>query len=272
MRTALCTLDGVIYRSADFAQIENFDNKKNHLICPECRMHAFYRRPSRNGRDACFVARPHAEGCTHARPEHEETVGVQGNRVTAIHTTVGRIIVNLNYGTPEAAVDDQPIGGNTETAVIGGTNGQGNAERETTTRRLSRLLRLLIESEEFRRSPQIIEIPERGEFTVGDFFVRFPDVTENHIDTFHGFWGTIQNARRGTRGTLWFNSGEINADVSALLDRNFIRTVYENFNIENDGDLAGAEILVLGTLRLATNGKRCVQIEAPAYVTIRLAR
>jgi len=60
MRTALCTLDGVIYRSADFAQTEDFENKRDHLVCPECRMRAFYRRPTRNGRDACFAARPHA--------------------------------------------------------------------------------------------------------------------------------------------------------------------------------------------------------------------
>jgi hypothetical protein len=58
------------------------------------------------------------------------------------------------------------------------------------------LLRSLMESEEFRRDSNIIEVPEHGEFAVSDLFVNFSDVTDDHIGVFHGYWGYIPDAAK----------------------------------------------------------------------------
>lgn len=273
MRAALCILDGVIYEAVTFAQTENFETNRAHLVCPECNGPAYYRRSTCNGRDACFASRAHAEGCNMATMIQGGPLVGHGEGEEGLFTTGQRIVVNFNYGTQENGDEAQPTGGPPDTGNAGEGNGQGAAVRENTYRYMSSLLRSLIQSEEFRRSTQIIEVPGRDEeVTVEDFFLEFPDVTEDHINTYHGYWGTIQDARQGTGRTLWFNSGHINDDVSALLDHRHIRTVYQTFNIDNETELTGAHILVLGTLRVAGSGKRCVQIEAPEHVTIRLAR
>lgn len=271
MRVALCTQDGVTYEAVDFNQTTDFITKKRFLECPECHGPAFYRGLTRNGREACFGARPHIPGCTLATLEHDGEATGQGNEEDELLTIGQRIVLDFNFGTAEAGQGGQPAGVPIATGNAGTHGDNGPAVRETITRRLGPLLRSLIELDEFRRSPQIIEVPEIGEFSVADFFVNFTDVTDDHIGSYHGFWGMVPDARRAANGTLWFNSGG-REDMSALLDKSFIEETCQRFHVENEEDIAGAYILVLGELRLAKNGKKYVQIDDPYRFTLRLAR
>lgn len=270
MRIVYCTQDGVTYQAEDFNQAEDFINKKRFLECPECHGPAFYRGLTRNGREACFGARPHAPGCDLASVEHDGDATGQGDVEDEIFTTGQRIIVDFNQGTTETDSEALPVGVQADTGNARVRNGQGPTVREIMYRRMSSLLRTLIHSEEFRRSTQVIEIAEQGEFAVTDFFVNFAEVTGEHLDSYHGFWGMIPDARIDGNGTLWFNSGR-REDMSVLLDRAFIETIYQRFRIEDVEDIAGAYILVLGVLREAANGKKYVLITDPAHFTLRLA-
>ena len=270
MRIARCTLDGVTYQAVDFNQAENIITKKRFLECTECQGPAFYRGPTRNGREACFGARPHASDCDLASVEHDGDTTGQGAGEEEIFTTGQRIVVDFNQGTPITNAEAQPAGEQTATGNIRAQNGQGPTVREIMYRRMSSLLRTLIDSEEFRKSTQAIEIAEQGRFAITDFFVNFAEVTGEHIDSYHGFWGLVPDARIDGKGTLWFNSGG-REDMSILLDQLFIDTAYLRFHIEDVEDIAGAYILVLGVLKVASNGKKFVQITDPDHFTLRLA-
>jgi len=270
MRIALCTLDGITYRAADFSLTEGFNDKRRNLVCPECGMRAYYRNYVRNTREAHFGARPHAEGCTQAPLEQLGATGQAGDE-DEILTTGHRIVVDFNFGTPEGMQGEQrgvvPVAvGN---GVTWGTRGQ--AVNETMTRRLGPLLRSLMESEEFRRSTQSLEIPDRGEFIVSNFFVNFGDVTENHIGSYHAYWGMVPDASISRRnGALWFNSGGWE-DLSVLLDQSHIEATFQRFHIEDMEEISGAYILVFGDLRVSANGMKYVEISDPARFTLRLA-
>ena len=271
MRIAHCTQDGVIYEAVDFNQTTDFINMKRFLECPECHGPAFYRGLTRNGREACFGARPHIPGCTLATLEHDgETTG-QGNEEDELLTTGQRIVLDFNFGTAEAGEGAQPAGVPIATGNAGTQGDNGPAVRGTMTRRLGPLLRSLIESDEFRRSPQVIEVPVIGEFTVADFFVNFVDVTNDHIGSYHGFWGMVPDARKDTQGNLWLNSGG-RENMSARLGLGDIEATYRRFNIQDEEDIAGAYVLVLGDLRVGPSRKRYVKITEASRFTLRLAR
>lgn len=273
MRTALCTQDGVTYQAVDFNQTEDFLAKKRFLVCPHCQGPAFYRGSTRNGREACFGARPHAEGCILAAPEHDGTITGQGTGEDEIFTTGQRIVLDFNFGAPIAEEGGQQVGATIATVDVGVPGGAGDTVREIMTRRMSSLLRSLMESEEFRGSTQIIEVAGKGEFTVADFFVNFADVTDDKIGRFHGFWGMVPDAGIApSNGSLWFNSGG-RENLSVYLDHGDIAATYQRFNIQEEGDIAGAYILVLGRLRRAQgNGKKYVGISDPECFTLRIAR
>lgn len=270
MRIAFCTQDGVTYEAADFSQTEDFTTKRNYLVCPRCNGPAFYRRPTRNGREACFGARPHAEGCDLAAVEHDGTPIGQGEEEDEVFTTGQRIVLDFNFGAAVTDLETRPVELPADTDNVGAHNGQGLTAREIMYRRMSSLLRTLIDLEEFRRSTQIIEIAEQGEFTVTEFFVNFAEVTEEHTGSYHGYWGMVSYARRDANGTLWFNSGG-EEDPSVLMDQAFIQEAFLRFNIENEANIAGAYLLVVGELRVGPSGKRYVQITDPSRFTLRLA-
>lgn len=273
MNTARCTLNGQVYNAVDFNQGEDFHTHRHHLVCTACGFPAHYRRQGRDGRDACFVARPHADGCRLATPEYEGAQAVAGNVEDEIFTTGQRIIVNFNIGTTTVTTAAPPTGGAADRGGQRGRNNGGTTPRDVTSRKMSKLLRTLIDSEEFRRSPQIIEIPGQGNYVAADLFVNFSDVTDEHLETYHGYWGQITDAKVGYYSrTLWFNPGGED-DMSVLLDERYIGEVFQLFNIVAPSQIAGAHLLVFGKLKRAQiNGKRFVQITDPRLFTLRLPR
>lgn len=272
MNIALCTLDNTTYTAVDFNQTENFIAKRRSLVCTQCNSAAFYRGPTRNGREACFGA-SHAEGCTLAALEYVGTPPGQGDVEDEVFTAGQRIVVDFNQGTPATDTEAQPVGRPTEADNGRVYNGEGTTVRETMSRRMSSLLRNLIVNEEFRRSTQIMEIVGLGEYPVADFFVNFGDISEGHIDCYHGYWGMVTDARIVDNGTLWFNSGG-REDLSVLLDQRYIEGTFQRFRIEDEEDIAGAYILVFGEFKRAAGGnrKKFVHITDPFRFTLRLAR
>lgn len=271
MRIALCTLDGVTYEAADFRQEDGFDNKRRYLVCTECGMRAFYRSFAGNAREAHFGARPHAEGCTLAALEPDGTATGEGAEEDDILTTGQRILLDLNYGTPDPTRGGQPVGVTVRPGNGGARGVYGPAARDTMTRRLRPILRFLMESEDFRRSTQTIQIPEVGEFTIADFFVPFTGVTNDHVGSYRGFWGLVPTPNIDGKGTLWLNSGG-HEDMSVLLDQGFIEEIRLRFHFEEVEDLAGSYVLALGELRKGPSGKRYVPISDPSRFALRLVR
>ena len=65
MDTARCNQTDFTYSAQEFAAMQPKQRAqlKDHLVCPECESAAFFRHETKNGREACFGARPHDERC-----------------------------------------------------------------------------------------------------------------------------------------------------------------------------------------------------------------
>ena len=56
--------------------------------------------------------------------------------------------------------------------------------------------------------------------------------------------------------------------MRVLLDQGFIEEIYRRFHIEDEEDIAGAYILLLGELRVGPSGKKYVQIGESSTFTL----
>lgn len=271
MDIALCMLDNQTYTSALFSQLPFADigEKRRNLVCPECRGPAFFRKPTRNGRAACFGARPHQPNCSLSVLDETRIIHGQGEIADVIYNPGERIFVDLVFGAQEyvhAEPNFSPIRGGARAGIHIGNNAANNARMH---RRLSTLLRTLIESPAFRNSHQVIEILGI-EIQARDFFVPLLEIQSNHLNVIRGFWGMLSDVGVDQNGTAWLNSGG-RGNISFVIDDNSFSQICERFNINEEEDFSGAYILVIGEARLSQNGKVYCSLQDPNMVCIRLA-
>lgn len=270
MDTAFCTEDGITYEAVQFSRLPPIElaRKRRFLQCSGCNATAFFRKASRSGRAACFGARPHVEGCNLAAFDHEPIDG-QGHDEDELNNPGDRIAVDLNYGShirqPRPVVPGDGGAVNRGRRFVGG----GARPDARAHRRLSTLLRTLLEVPAFSQSAQILEIEGRTDIAVRDFFVPIGQVSTDNEGQFRGFWGMLSDARFTQDGTLWLNSGGRD-DISFCVSSDHVDDIYHRYHLEDEEDLAGANVLVLGTLRVSQNGKMYCVIPDSAYIALRL--
>jgi len=259
MDIAKCTTNGQHYFAVDFSRLplDELVCKRRMLKCPECGSTAFFRNATFNGsRIACFGARPHSADCG---------LGTQDlARYDEIHNAVCKIVVDFNYGATE-----QPLyvadTERTRRSVEGGCRNNVSSHR-----RLSSLLRILIEFPEFQNSDQPLQINAHVETTANAFFVPLLSVADHYKGHFRGYWGLISNAQFTADKSLWLNSGG-RENLSFCLDSKIVDAIAKRYRINGLEDLAGAYILVIGTPQISQNRKLHIIIEVPEYMALRLA-
>lgn len=272
MDVAKCTLDDVVFNAHDFSLLPSAElgRKRRFLVCSECKGPAFFRKASRSGQAACFGARPHADGCSLAAPEHEQHDDEFGEDQDALNNPGQLIHVDFNFGGAGQNIAGTDANPRDNSARRGRFTGDGPRQEAMMHRRLSTLLRNLITSEQFRSSDQILEISGRGNFVVRNFFKEFSDIQAGNIGIYGGYWGFVTYAKTDNNGTLWFNSGGIE-DVSTLLDEQYVDDIFKRYHIDDEEAFAGAYILVFGTLQLSARGKKFIKIEDPGFFVLKLS-
>lgn len=273
MYSAKCTEDSETYAAVDFSRLstEEIARKRRFLQCPECGGPAFFRRASRGGRAACFGARPHAPNCELAAPEYDPNQDGQGEDQDQLFNPGNRIVVDLNYGAAQQYMVQEVDGLPSNRNRRGRYGGDGGRPQARMHRRLGSLLRTLIEVPAFRQSDQVVEIDDHPEMTVSEFFVPLLDVTAGHEGQFRGYWGMLSDARRASEGTLWLNSGGRDS-ISFCLDEHLIKPLFERYGIEDEEDIAGAYILVLGSPSVSQRNKVYCDLSVNEHMALRLVR
>ena len=78
MLDAICTFDEgnpVTYSIFEFKRLPatEIDKLRYSLLCPVCRQKAYFRRASKDGRQACFGSRYHKQECSEFNPSARKT-------------------------------------------------------------------------------------------------------------------------------------------------------------------------------------------------------
>lgn len=266
MENAKCTGDGMIYSAPNFSllAVGDLERKRRLLQCPECGGPAFFRHASPIGRAACFGARPHAHGCGMATQDDERFLNGGSEDQDALQIPRAKIVVDFGYGSP-----DQPefVDDGAGRASCFPDNRCSHYSQEH--RRPSTLLRLLIESPEFRDSDLLINFQGENEIPVKDFFVPLLSVSDQFIGQFRGYWGLLSGVGYSkNKSTIWFNSGGLDT-ISFCLNTIYLDEFIRRYRVRDEEDLAGAYILVFGTLQVAANGKHYCVIEDLDFMALR---
>lgn len=270
MDIALCTLDNTTYSSYSFSKLSSpeISQKRQFLICPECHGPAYFRKKSTNGRAACFGARPHNSDCQYATLDENRVVAGQEEAAEIINNPAERIVVDLNFGPREHvhAVPDEnnPLQGNGIAGMHVGDYAQNNARAQ---RRLSTLLRTLIEVPDFRKSQQTLEIFDE-EYPVRNFFVPFLEIINEHTGSIKGFWGMLSDARFDGENTVWLNSGG-QGNISFCLSEELFLELRARYRVTDDEDFAGAYALILGKVNVSNKGKKWCKVDDLGMISLR---
>ncbi|QOY95958.1 hypothetical protein IM543_09060 [Massilia sp. UMI-21] len=270
MDDATCTEDGHNYNAIEFSRLSpsDLERKRRQLICTECHNPAFFRKESRDGRGACFGARPHIDGCSRAVEDRDLRLPGMGDGQDELINFNNRIIVDLDFGAAEPPTHFDPVPGAPLRPRAGAYVGGDGPRVANMHRRLRPLLRLLVESPNFRHSDVVIALENRSEMSACDFFVNFGDVDAGYAGSLRGYWGQLTDAREGANGVLWLNTGG-QGDMSIGLPPELRADLMGRFDLEIKEEFAGAYILVIGEMRVSQHGKMVCIIDDLAMVTIR---
>ncbi|WP_139093421.1 hypothetical protein [Delftia sp. JD2] len=271
MDIARCTEDGQVYRAEVFSSFPSSDlqRMRRQLVCSECNGPAFFRKKSTSGRAACFGARPHRDDCSLKAQDSEQVVEGEGAEEDILNNPGERIVVDIAYGTQQREVHgggDDVRGRAGRAPRFSGVNPRADARMH---RRLSSLLRTLVEAPDFEYSSQLMEVAGLDEITVRDFFVRLLSASRGMRGEVRGWWGTISDANDGKDGDLWINSGE-RGNFSICVPEEMRNEVARRFRFNENEDLAGAYVLVIGDLRVSKYGKLFCVIDSADHIAIRL--
>lgn len=272
MDVAFCTEDGRTYTAHNFSQLPlgELTRKRRLLECTECRGPAFFRKASASGQAVCFGARPHEPDCSLRTAENELIGGLLGVD-DEIFNPGDRIIIDLGGGTATNPrhVDD------VDTNANGNGRGRrfiGDGERPDAVmhRRLRSLLRLLVTAPNFQYSTQMIEVANRPTLPAHDFFVPIGNVTRQYSGQYHGYWGMLSDAAFDNDGALWLNSGG-RQNVSFCVPAEMVSEFFDRYGIADEEELAGAYILILGSVYVSMSNKLYCIVEDSSFIAARFS-
>jgi len=276
MENARCTTDNSIYSAEQFADLPRGDflNRRQRLVCPECERRAFFRGQSQNGRDPHFGARPHAEGCQQRTAQATAGAGDQSGAHARMFDPTKEIVVDFSYDLPDSMGGQSAAmpGVSTEMDdVMAGPEHSLQAESSEISKRHMRLrplLRRLLTVPEFQHSEQILKLPGMGKVRACDLFVPLQDISARHERLMLGIFGRIVGTQYCAEyQCFWLHTdGFHTPNIRITLDvASFLMYRYELSDIAY---LAGANVLVIGAVRVSKNGVRYIHADEPRHIAV----
>ncbi|MFJ6533878.1 hypothetical protein [Microbacterium sp. NPDC091662] len=237
------------YLAGAFAELDEAlrEELRRDLICTDCGADAYYVRPSRNGRPACFGARPHNESCDLASQTTESST------VDALTTEEERAA--KKHGFTLRGADASAIGHTALDAppVDSDRPGRSYTERDGAARgsypglKLNRLLRLLITVSSFGEERAALHLANGTRTTVPDYCAHMSRVDLEYRDRERVYWGTIRYAKAVDDGA-WLNTGS-KTEPSIHISNEMLGRLLDHWQLDSVEDLAGAAFALWGKIR-----------------------
>ncbi|MBY4730526.1 hypothetical protein [Cupriavidus pauculus] len=173
-------------------------------------------------------------------------------------------MVDLRFGAA-AAANVVSAGGREGAGRARGNHyvtSEGGGKGAVSRRRLTPLLRMLVNDPAFQFSVNAIEVPGRAPTLVRDLFVQFPRIDAGrHFNAFHGYWGFLADAKEDQHGALWLNSGGSWREFSIVVPTELVAAFRQRFQVADLEDFAGAYALVFAPLQVSGNQKPFIALE-----------
>jgi hypothetical protein len=247
---------GGIWDAEDFAALSSGerDALRETLVCTACGADAYFIREARNGRRACFGARPHRDDCELASFVTDDGGGAPLDEVDELINAGDIFRIDPNRGRTIRHVRHDPTappssGGS---AVRYVRRGRGNVRQSSMG--LGRLLRQLVLREPFRRSQTLLIMSDDSRQTVKSGCVHLSEIEDKHKNRLRVYWGTIRFPRSKEDGGAWLNTGR--GSPTIVIEEDELATLLERSGLDDLDDLSGSFFAIMGKLRHGPNGRQ----------------
>lgn len=246
---------GAVWDAEDLAALNSGerDALRETLICTGCGADAYFIREARNGRRACFGARPHREKCELASFVTDDGGVARLDEVDELINAGDIFRIDPNRGRAIRHVRHDPTappstGG---LAVRYTRRGRGNVRQSSMG--LSRLLRQLVKREAFRRSQTLLIMSDDTRQTVKSGCVHLSEIEDKHRNRLRVYWGTIRFPRPKEDGGAWLNTGR--GSPTIVIEEDELATLLERSGLDELEDLSGSFFAIMGKLREGPGGR-----------------
>ena len=237
------------------------------LLCPACGADAYYIREARNGRRACFGARPHETDCELA------SMPTGGGGSAALDETDERInagdVFNLEpirRGVIRHVTHDPQGAPGTGTAVRYTQRGQRRVRISSIG--IERLLRQLVTRPGFASSRTMLNLPNDTRGTVKTVCREVREVQANEVGRRRIYWGTIRFPQLADDGGAWLNTGS-RLTPTVKIDREALETILAEKRMDDLDDLSGSYFAFWGPLRQGPSGKLMIFADDERWFAVR---
>ena len=273
MQTARSNQNGAIYNAPSFGNLgpHELAQQRGLLSCPGCHGHSYYRRETRNGRAPCFCAH-HDPDCEYAAPSPSARRDTSELSRFSPGVLDKPIVLDFAYGGWDGSA--QGTGSSRADSFVrknqSGVMPAGSSA-VSSHRRLSTMLRNILEMPDFVQSPQTLYVQGIGQTRVCDFFVNFEQLNQTHLGRLLGHWGALSNVGQGNSGELWLNTGDVGSgNVSICVPARLVNALYERYAIRSGSTWSPGSCfaLVAGTVHLSQSGKPYIEVADLCNVTV----
>ncbi len=282
MLDAICTYDKAhpkTYSIFEFKLLPEpeIDKLRYSLLCPVCKQKAYFRRASKDGKQACFGSRYHEKDCEEFNPsaskseeqkqvaEVELIVLEQDSLVIDFRKTVisrkkssqtdpaeqeqeGQEEPPVQQGSLTKGV--QPSKSNKEKQKSAGLDEENNLPK-VSKQGLAKLLTSLLRGSSLASSDLWIYTSEKHKWRAKNLFVNIKDAEPTENNAPRMYWGTISHADKTLN---WLNPAEdrcVGLPISKYRDQ-----LLSRFDIEDPADVEGAGFILFGKCVLSKDKKR----------------
>ncbi|GAA0994008.1 hypothetical protein [Subtercola frigoramans] len=270
MDEALSKTRGVTFSANTFALLPSGERGelRESLVCTACEADAYFIREARNGRRACFGARPHRENCELASLVTEDGGGAALDDIDEQINAgnVFRIEPNRDRTIRHVRHDEEAEASINGSAVRYIRRGSGTAR--VSSMNFARLLRQLVLREEFRRSQTLLVMSDDSRQSVRAGCVHLKDVEGKHRNRLRVYWGTIRFPRAKNGGGAWLNTGRGSPTI-VIRDDDDLEALLEMVGHSELEDLTGSFFAYMGKLRNAPDGAQYLFVNDLEWFAVR---
>lgn len=264
MLDAICTFDKdnpKTYSIFEFKALPEaeIDRLRYSLLCPVCGQKAYFRRASKDGRQACFGSRYHDLDCSEFNPSARKTeeqkqiaeverILLEDDSLVIDFTAPdkGRKKPALAEPTTEPEEKRQAI-----KPVVKKEAVAGESAPKVFKQGLAKLLTSLLRGSSLATSDLWIYTSETHKWRAKNLFVNIADAQPTEKGAPRMYWGTISHADKTLN---WLNPVE-DRSVGLPIGR-YREQLLRRFAIEDPSDVEGAGFIMFGKCVLSKDKKR----------------
>jgi len=266
MLDAICDIDKEsekVFSIFEFKALPEMeiDRLRNSLLCPVCRERAYFRKASRDGKQACFGSRYHKADCEEfnpsARKSEEQRLVAEVEALVieadAVQIDFNAPIVSSKKTTKDKSESTKESSSKKQAQSMTAQTGEEDDSLTVNKQGLKKLLVSLLRGSSLANSNLWIYTSEKHKWRAKNLFVHINDAQPTDNGAPRMYWGTIANADKTLN---WLNPAE-ERSVSIPIAK-YREDLLTRFAITEARDVEGAGFIIFAKCVESKDKKRKV--------------